>query len=166
MGSINPAWLQRLRHKRGFGVHSPFAFRFITEVLNPPRGYRYYCEQDCPSADIRIVERLRANFCPKNEIYAGKRAVKISGRTDNDGLDFENADFIVIDLQTIDRNDELVRRIERGNDLVVLAFNHNRRRLAPLLKAMPSGMCFRNARSKAVLVINHKLPRQDFWVKW
>lgn len=30
----NPlVWLLRFRHRRGYGVHSPFAYRFITEVV-------------------------------------------------------------------------------------------------------------------------------------
>lgn len=31
----------RWRHSKGFGVHSPYAYRFITDVLNPGR-YGYY----------------------------------------------------------------------------------------------------------------------------
>ena len=26
-------WLARFRHRKGYGVHSPFAFRFITDVI-------------------------------------------------------------------------------------------------------------------------------------
>lgn len=33
---------KRWRHGRGFGVHSPYAYRFVTEVLNPQRNYGYY----------------------------------------------------------------------------------------------------------------------------
>lgn len=40
-------WLKRLRTKRGFGVHSPFAFDFITKVLCDKDAYYYaYPEVD------------------------------------------------------------------------------------------------------------------------
>ena len=32
-------WFQRLRHGRGFGVHSPWAYRFIREVLRERLPY-------------------------------------------------------------------------------------------------------------------------------
>ena len=32
------------RHSRGFGVHSPFAYRLIRDALRPPRGYAYYAD--------------------------------------------------------------------------------------------------------------------------
>lgn len=32
----------RYRHKRGFGIHSPFGFYFITRILNEG-SYAYYC---------------------------------------------------------------------------------------------------------------------------
>lgn len=35
---------KRWRHTRGFGVHSPFAYRMVKEVVSPPRGYAYYAE--------------------------------------------------------------------------------------------------------------------------
>lgn len=34
----------RWRHRRGFGIHSPFAYRLIREALYPSRGYAYYHE--------------------------------------------------------------------------------------------------------------------------
>lgn len=38
----------RLRRTKGFGVHSPFAYEFITEVVRPQKGYAYsaYAEID------------------------------------------------------------------------------------------------------------------------
>lgn len=33
---------KRWRHTRGFGVHSPYAFGLITEVVRQTRGYAYY----------------------------------------------------------------------------------------------------------------------------
>ena len=33
---------KRWRHGRGFGVHSPFAYRVVTDILHPARGCEYY----------------------------------------------------------------------------------------------------------------------------
>jgi len=56
---------RRWRNSHGFGVHSPFAFHFITKVLRDKHAVYYaYAEIDsfCPRA-------RRAGF---NEIFAGK----------------------------------------------------------------------------------------------
>lgn len=37
-------WLRRFRHRRGYGVHSPFAFNFITGVLFEHAAYYKYKE--------------------------------------------------------------------------------------------------------------------------
>ncbi|MBR1903349.1 MAG: hypothetical protein IJ826_10305 [Bacteroidaceae bacterium] len=39
-------WLRRIRHRCGYGVHSPFAFRFITDVLYMKLPYYAYEELD------------------------------------------------------------------------------------------------------------------------
>ena len=39
-------WLARFRHRKGYGVHSPFAFRFITDVIYERTPYYAYAEQD------------------------------------------------------------------------------------------------------------------------
>lgn len=36
----------RWRHTCGYGIHSPFAFRLITEAIHPSCGYCYYSELD------------------------------------------------------------------------------------------------------------------------
>lgn len=43
----NPlVWLARIRHRKGYGVHSPFAFRFITDVIYEQNPYYAYKELD------------------------------------------------------------------------------------------------------------------------
>ena len=37
-------WLRRFRHRRGYGVHSPFAFDFITDVVYERSAYYKYKE--------------------------------------------------------------------------------------------------------------------------
>lgn len=59
---------KRWRHTRGYGVHSPFAYRMVGRVVRPPRGYLYYLESalsDAPKAlrhDARLLVRLAAEL--------------------------------------------------------------------------------------------------------
>lgn len=41
---------KRLRHTYGFGVHSPFAFRMVKDVVRPGRGYGWYGYEDIDAA--------------------------------------------------------------------------------------------------------------------
>lgn len=43
-------WWRRLRHSRGFGIHSPSAYRFIREVLCQRLAYYAYPEVDALAA--------------------------------------------------------------------------------------------------------------------
>lgn len=43
----NPlVWLMRIRHRCGYGVHSPFAFRFLTDVVYERTPYYAYSTLD------------------------------------------------------------------------------------------------------------------------
>lgn len=37
-------WLLRFRHRRGYGIHSPFAFSFVTGVVYEQGTYYAYPE--------------------------------------------------------------------------------------------------------------------------
>lgn len=67
-------WLSRRRHRLGFGVHSPFAYRVVKEIIAPGRKYRYYAEKaiaahDSPSRHLTrlalVVHRLAGRFSYK-----------------------------------------------------------------------------------------------------
>lgn len=160
---INPRWWQRLRHRRGFGVHSPFAFRFITEVLNPPRNYRYYAEETGVSKNDRFLARLKGFFNSNDVGYYGG-CFAASERKKMASTRILNSGILVVDLKD-GCPEAVLRRLAEG-DVVVFALHHSRGRLAPLLAAMKEGMSFRNRSSRAVLVVKPGLPRQDFWVSW
>ncbi len=53
----NPfVWLMRIRHRCGYGVHSPFAFRFITEVIYEENAFYAYRDYD---AQLDWKQRFR-----------------------------------------------------------------------------------------------------------
>ncbi len=49
-------WLKRFRHRCGYGVHSPFAFAFLTDVVYERNAYYAYHELD---ASLAWWQRLR-----------------------------------------------------------------------------------------------------------
>jgi len=74
----NPiVWLLRIRRRHGYGIHSPFAYQLVTQVLYNPG--RYYADEmlDCllprlvrwfrlrPRARMRLFFRLVNHFQPR-----------------------------------------------------------------------------------------------------
>ena len=76
----NPfVWLMRIRHRCGYGVHSPFAFRFITEVIYENNAF--YAYQDCDkllgwSQRFRIRRLFHLLFRCVNYVQPRKMIVK------------------------------------------------------------------------------------------
>lgn len=81
MGGGVSETFKRFRHSRGYGVHSPFAYRLVMNVVHPGSLYEYYgyfdidatlASADCRScvawrmrADARLLLRLAATLRPK-----------------------------------------------------------------------------------------------------
>lgn len=49
---------RRLRHSKGFGVHSPSAYQFITDVIHPLPYYTYYAYPTLPKTYCNISAEL------------------------------------------------------------------------------------------------------------
>jgi len=49
-------WMRRFRHRRGYGVHSPFAFHFLRDVVYEKASYYAYGELD---GGLGWTQRLR-----------------------------------------------------------------------------------------------------------
>lgn len=56
-------WYKRWRHARGFGIHSPSAYRLVREVLRPGNAYAYYAYED-----IGRARRALPNLLSQNEL--------------------------------------------------------------------------------------------------
>ncbi len=76
---LTDAW-QKLRHSRGFGIHSPLAFNIATEIIRCPYDYYAYTEiDDYLRGAIRIsrlrrrcrmIFRLIARYSPKQALVS------------------------------------------------------------------------------------------------
>ncbi|MDE6653379.1 MAG: hypothetical protein K2K05_06660 [Muribaculaceae bacterium] len=152
--------MTRYRHSKGFGVHSPFAFRFITEVL----GERclYYDFDRLPSAHQRIVYRIAARLAPATYGVAG----------DADGLPVRmacpNSEQRVgaVDLLLAAHGasvSDLMPTIDAGGVVVI---DGKERSLVDAAKSYLDtkchGMTFDNSKDLCILVAYPHLPRQDF----
>lgn len=56
-------WLLRFRKRCGYGIHSPFAFGFVTEVIYEKGEYYAYSSLECPAPDCALrLKDLRLLF--------------------------------------------------------------------------------------------------------
>jgi len=77
MGLIR--WYKSLRHSRGYGIHSPFAYRMVREVLCPPHGYAYYAESRLPHHELRLIYRILVDRRPATvAVCAGSQAESLA----------------------------------------------------------------------------------------
>ena len=60
---INPfRFIHRLRHSRGFGVHSHFAFNFILDTIHTPHSYYIYNENKRKIDKARLQKQANLNY--------------------------------------------------------------------------------------------------------
>ena len=58
-------WLRRFRNRCGYGIHSPFAFHLITDVIN--EKLPYYDYSDLHNLERRLCREDGRKLLPKNE---------------------------------------------------------------------------------------------------
>ena len=158
---ILKAWLRT----RGFGVHSPFAFRFIREVLFQPFAYYAYGEIESSirrdaENDMKRLYRILLYFRPEKIIVED---------VDNDLKLIKN--LVVNDIGGKGNVRVNLAEVVSGegesisNDADVYVLYGSVGKLFPVLKkkfdARGNGMLFYGKRM-AVGVADARLPRQDF----
>ena len=140
-------WLRRFRHRKGYGVHSPFAFSFITRVVYEKGPYyKYDLFKQLPSSRLestkiaKLLFRL-VNYQQPNQLFYqtngsdisslfrwAKSDVQIFGNMDNS----YNLDLAYIAL-TPDQSDKLMDVIDQIHPylhdqsmLIVYGIGYNR----------------------------------------
>lgn len=151
----------RRRHSRGFGIHSPFAYHFVTEVLCLSDEYGFYAYSVAGrDRRLRLLVRLLAFFnpasvridfsCATDKIEALVHAVCPHAAV-NAGV----PDFII--------SDKDVSQFMPCNALIVGP--ESRSLLALGRAALEYGMTFSDGHDCAVIAALTHLPRQDFELK-
>ncbi len=156
----------RLRHSRGFGIHSPFAYRFVTEVLCQTLPYYGYADIG-HDRRLRLLYRLIVAFRPQRVALLSStpeplaRAVRrAAGHTD---ITTDTPDFIVADDLDSDPSQYIPSLSTGAHALILNAAPDLRPRIAG---AIPHGMIFDNDHGTLVVASYPHLPRQDFDVKF
>lgn len=161
--------ISRLRNRRGFGVHSPFAFDFIMHTLRSDRRYRYYGSEGMTRRQrllYRVLVRLHpsavelhgdcSELAPLLQVLDTRSAAAMEGRRDmGAGLP-----LAVLGAGC----DSLPAAPGQANVLVLRPKCPASRRLwKTLLHEAPHGMSF-SRRGLRVFVADQRLTRQDFRV--
>lgn len=154
----------RFRRTRGFGVHSPFAFRFITEVLG--ERLPYYDYSRLPSRTDRALYRITCRFSPRRIGAAGGADLQPAAMA-CPGAVKSRLDLCDMIVASGDCIEALLPAIEKG---CVVVLRSSGREMLPQIRAFLAqkdcGMTFDNTHDMAVVVPDPKLPRQDFDVNF
>ncbi len=136
-------WLKRFRQRRGYGVHSPFAFNFITKVLFE-RGqyYNYDKINQLPKAKAesnrvcKLLFRLVNYHQPKSILYLSSTPdisdVFCWAKSDvriNKSTSCEEADFIYIVPSELDLKEDIsgvIEQISTNSILVIYGIGYSK----------------------------------------
>lgn len=154
-------WVSRYRHGRGFGVHSPFAYRLITEVLR--EKLPYYDWDRIKGKQERLLYRLACRFRPETVSAPAPLAdiVRLA-ESKTHPTSPGNAAFVVMD--SCDKPSDALAAVQRGAILIIFCNHHKRLvdSILPTLADLGYGMVFDNESDTVLIVANPKLPFQVF----
>lgn len=162
---------QRAARRRGFGVHSPFAFSFIRNVIAQPCRYYAYSELDklcrpngLSKSDVRLLFRVMLSqhpstigmYCsqPTERIaqYAGRLACPQARRADSSPMD-----MIITDAEGF--SEKVIEAAVMGTSVVILTPHKDD--VNALWRATSRGMLFCRPHITIYIAHNH-LPHQRF----
>lgn len=161
-----PESLARWLRTRGHGVHSPFAFAFIADVLREsPRGYGYYAY---PELNRLATSRREAAFARLlhrlvSRIPGGIGNVSITDTTPALAKAVEGAKGRYSLLVINDRRASSAAGQIIDEEETVVVIGESLPGLAQEIKdAMTRGMSFTSGHGMTIIIINKKLPLQHF----
>ncbi|MDE6108835.1 MAG: hypothetical protein K2F72_00935 [Muribaculaceae bacterium] len=179
-----PGWWRRLRHSRGFGVHSPSAYRFIREVLCEHLPYYGYdlarqMGDEWPlggEKSLRLWLRLCAHFSPDAIAVCICSAARdcvctVASQTCPKAnlwpASVADAGLIIMCNSEPHEAREALKAARKGATIYFPAFaSYSDRWLLRQLKALPYGHTFANGSGAVVFVGLHTVPREHFDVRF
>ncbi|WP_289752993.1 hypothetical protein [uncultured Duncaniella sp.] len=178
--------IKRAWRSRGFGIHSPFAFRFVTCVLRESGEYYAYRELRRIAGDrkafrrLALVFRLVCEFRPavvsvvgdsdftahidRTVKFADSRIKTYSCSEAADPSCMQNPGFCIIQFARNVNDMDFFGRALRSECMVAF-MDVSGADACGLRDLLTSGMSFYNRRT-IILVSRHDLPRQNFEVNF
>lgn len=164
---------RRLARRRGFGIHSPFAFDFVRRVIAQPCGF--YCygrlneqarRDGLEAKSVRLLFRVALFFrtgrfaVVGSDCQAFRNAVRYGSPEAVEAAD--NPDLVIV---APDAGTDVPIIVPSVGAIVVFSPGRNREMLRKMWEKVDRGMIFRGS-SIAVIVIRQSLPGQMFnvWI--
>ncbi len=177
----NPlVWLRRIRHRKGYGVHSPFAYDMLTQVIYSPGRYYDYTLLDAQFPGWnrlllhrrmvidRLLFRLSNRWQPRR-IYAphaSKRALTYLRRGCQHADLCSNAPTNEADLIYLSAPVENVMEHVGSECMLVLDnLGKNKAFWNKLLKNPRTKVTF-DLYDVGIVIFDKRLQRQDFVINW
>lgn len=157
-------WYKRWRHGHGYGVHSPYAYRMVREVLRPPRGYAYYAAAQLPHAELRLLYRILVYLRPATVALAAGEQTALLERLVKYAL--PSARIIAAgtpDMLIVHGMAAVTPEAARATAIYLNDARHAM--LAEAAAGLDRGHIYRNS-ARALIIRNPKLPAQIFEVKF
>ena len=170
----NPlVWLARFRHRKGYGVHSPFAFRFITDVIYEQQPYYAYKELDAQlpfskqfrqRRGLHLLLRLANHLQPKTivlpkDAWWEKRYLQSGCKTANIQCQLPEGEVSMCLLK--EPNDEAVKHLGEQSVLLLDDLHHHRE----WFQSLPSVVSF-DLYDLGIAFFNKQYNKQEYKVNF
>ncbi len=177
----NPlVWLRRIRHRKGYGVHSPFAYDMLTQVIYSPGRYYDYSLLDAQFLGWnrlllhrrmvidRLLFRLSNRWQPKRLYapHASKRALTYLRRGCQHAVVSNTAPVGEADLIYLSApEDDIMSHV--GNECMLVLDNLKRNKAFwnKLLTNPRTRVTF-DLYDVGIVIFDKHLQRQDFVINW
>lgn len=171
---------KRWRHGRGFGVHSPFAYDFITRTLRerlPYYAYHYLdvlaAEQSLTGAELkrlRLIFRIAVRVNPNSAAVIGggrrgalqKLTLRYVRRDVNLVAPVGSAVLVIVNEELASLPDVPVRSVWIFPDTL----QGGQSTCEALWQSCSHALRFDNSRGFTIIVVSPKFPRQRFDVRF
>lgn len=166
-------FLADMRHGRGFGVHSPWAYTMVMDVLRQKAAYYRYGDVDAlfaRKADRRVaraVFRILVSLRPGKVTVAGppewEKVVGYAGSAAADGPEL----LLVANPDSTDAK-SIIDRIGPDGIAVIIRNSGYENLISELNSILPHthGYILDTVRSLAIINLRHDLPRQYLRARW